>query len=1034
MLRRSAICALALTVAAVAALPAQAEPVHTPTLTKTSRFTRLDTAQLGKIVNRPQSQNQDKVVSALVQLSGDPVAVQRDKGVRGFTRRSAERRVKAIQDNAMPKLKAAGATSYGRLDTVLNAVQVKVRVRDLAKVAAVRGVKTVQVSTQVKPMNAAAGKFTGVDRTWQDLRRTGRGQVIGIIDTGVDYTHAGFGGPGTAAAYTGNNRTVIEPGTFPTAKVTGGYDFVGDAYDAGSDMPSQTIPRPDRDPLDCHGHGSHVAGTAAGGGVASNGAPYTGPYNAATLNQTFDVAPGAAPQATIKAYKVFGCEGSVNDDIVVAAIDRAVSDGVDVVNMSLGSAFGTADNLNDVAIRTATDSGTLVVISAGNEGSSAYIVGQSSTSTDALSVAAVDAELKRYPGVSITGAVSASALNANEATIASPITGELVDLGLGCDGPAYAAAAGKIALTTRGGDCARVDRANFGQQAGALAVLMINSEPGLPPFEGTIAGVTIPFIGVDLDLGPALRAADGESITIAASAGIVNTGYGLAADFSSNGPRRVDSAQKPDVGAPGVSIRSVAKGTGTGSTRMSGTSMAAPHTTGVAALVRQARPTWTPRQVKAALMSTANPDKIGNYDSRRVGTGLVQPLRAAAAKTYSYTTSRLNSLRFGMNQLTGAHTETQSFRIANRTKSTSVTYDLATKLSSNGYGADISISPRSVKLKAGETRTISVRITLSRADVARLPGASANEDGRLVSLNGLIVATPRKANVATPALRTSFLFVPVPLSHIRASASVAETSPGVFSAIKVTNKGVHAGTADLYAWLLADPAGDAFDSETADLTNIGVQSLPGEVGGAPASDRLMVFAASQAVWTSTQATREVDIVIDTNGDEEADFVTFAADTGLVLTGTADGTMSSFTQNLATGDLVDVWTAPAPANGSTIELPVLASSLGLTAASGPITVAAFGYTILYAAPGDEVNGTASFNPFQPVVSQGDFVSLNPGQTKSIPVQVDSTQLASQTSAGWLVVNLDDRAGISEADRVVLKVSRPNNAALLNKTTR
>ena len=220
---------------------------------------------------------------------------------------------------------------------------------------------------------------------------------------------------------------------------------------------------------------------------------------------------------------------------------------------------------------------------------------------------------------------------------------------------------------------------------------------------------------------------------------------------------------------------------------------------------------------------------------------------------------------------------------------------------------------------------------------------------------------------------------------------------------------------------------------SADLTNIGVQSLPGEIVGEPASDRLMVFAASQAVWTSTQATRQVEIIIDTNGDDEPDFVTLAADTGLALTGTSDGTMSAFTQDLATGDLVDVWAAPAPANGSTIELPVLASSLGLTAASEPITVTAEGFTTLYDAPGDEVNGTASFNPFQPVVSQGDFVSLNPGQTKSIPVQVDSTQLASQTSAGWLVVNLDDRAGISEADRVPLRVSRPN-PALLNKTLR
>ena len=309
--------------AAVAALPAQAEPVHTPTLTKTSRFTRLDATQLGKIVNQPQSQNQDKVVSALVQLSGDPVAVQREKGVRGFTRRSAERRVKAIQDTAMPKLKAAGATSYGRLDTVLNAVQVKVKVRDLAKVAAVRGVKTVQVSTQVKPDNAAAAKFTGVDRTWQDLRRTGRGQVIGIIDTGIDYTHAGFGGPGTAAAFTGNDGTVIERGTFPTAKVTGGYDFVGDDYDSGSDD-RPTVPRPtgirwtatDMAPMSPERRRAAVwPATARPTPVPTTRQPSIGPSTSSRV----------PPRRRLsRRYRVFGCDGSTSDDIVVAAIDRAV--------------------------------------------------------------------------------------------------------------------------------------------------------------------------------------------------------------------------------------------------------------------------------------------------------------------------------------------------------------------------------------------------------------------------------------------------------------------------------------------------------------------------------------------------------------------------------------------------------------------------------------------------------------------------------------------------------------------------------------
>ena len=1019
MKRRIAIAGLAMAVAATTTMPAHSEPAHKPYGKSTGRFQRLDALKLGKIVNAPQVLAKDKVVDALVELSGDPVAVQQASNTRSFRRDVALRKVKARQDAAVPRLNAAGATTYEHLTTVLNAIHVRVKVSDLSKVAAVRGVKTVQVSRLVKPQNAASARFTGVGKTWQTFKHTGKGRVIAVIDTGIDYTHADFGGPGTVEAFNDNDGTVIEPGSFPTAKVTAGYDFVGDDYDPGSDIPANIVPKPDPDPLDCNGHGSHVSGTAAGAGVSADGTTYQGPYNNATLNKTFDVEPGAAPEATLKGYRVFSCDGSTPTSIVIAAIDRAVSDGVNVINMSLGSPFGTAHDLESTAVKVATDAGVLVVTSMGNEGEGAYVAGSPGTLNESLAVAAVDSELAGFPAVTITGAVTSTGLVANDADVASPITGQLADVGLGCEAADYTGTSGKIVLSTRG-VCARTDRAEFGQQAGALAVIMINDTAGLPPFEGEISEVTIPFIGVDGDDSAAFLAADGQSVTLTQTADIPNPTYKHVADFSSNGPRRGDSAQKPDIAAPGVSIPSVDVGTGTGSVRISGTSMAAPHAAGVAALVWQAHSTWSPMQVKSVIMSTASPGKIKGYDSRRLGTGLVQPLRASEAKTYAWTPSNLNSLRFGMNELPGAHTETQKFRISNKTRKT-VTYDLSTELSSKRYGADVKISPKSVRIASGDTKTVSVRIHLSRSDVAKLPGASANDGGKLTSIHGLIVGRPRADRKGVLPLRISLMFVPVPLSNIEASASVAETGPGVYSPITLHNTGVRTGDADVYAWLLTDPAGDAPDPDVPDLTNIGVQSFPGQSAGLAPSDRLVVFAASQALGTSTQAAHEVDIAFDTDGDGNPNFVTFAVDTGLVTAGAADGTVTAFTVNAETGDLVDAWSAPAPANGSTVELPVAASSLGLTDATGPIDMQAVGFTLVDdVTPEGDGTGLATFDPYALPVSQGGFVTLKPGQRKTVPVEADASRFATQSHLGWLVITFDDRAGLREAGRVKLEV--------------
>ena len=153
--------------------------------------------------------------------------------------------------------------------------------------------------------------------------------------------------------------------------------------------------------------------------------------------------------------------------------------------------------------------------------------------------------------------------------------------------------------------------------AGADAVVMINNAASFPPFEGPILynpdtgvefEVTIPFLGI---IGPAnspqataLRAADTADQHGQDPA---NPGFRGFASFSSGGPRNGDSALKPDIAAPGVSTLSTAAGSGNKGQVLSGTSMASPHVAGVAALVRQAHPTWTPRRSRRPSSTPAIP-------------------------------------------------------------------------------------------------------------------------------------------------------------------------------------------------------------------------------------------------------------------------------------------------------------------------------------------------------------------------------------------------------------------------------------------
>jgi len=141
------------------------------------------------------------------------------------------------------------------------------------------GVRTVYPIAPKTIENAGVADLVNAPEVWESLDNTGQGVDVGIIDTGIDYTHTDFGGSGSVGQYNLLRRLEDRPAparVFPNAKVVGGFDFAGDDYNA-SDPTS--VPQPDPNPLDCHGHGSHVAGTAAGYGVNEDGSTYSGPYD-----------------------------------------------------------------------------------------------------------------------------------------------------------------------------------------------------------------------------------------------------------------------------------------------------------------------------------------------------------------------------------------------------------------------------------------------------------------------------------------------------------------------------------------------------------------------------------------------------------------------------------------------------------------------------------------------------------------------------------------------------------------------------------
>src|SRR5262249_28500057 len=273
-------------------------------------------------------------------------------------------------------------------------------------------------------------------------------------DTGIDYTHANFGGPGTVDAFNAAAAASTQPANpalfGPNApKVKGGTDLVGDAYDAGG-TGDALVPHPDPNPLDCAAHGSHVAGTIAGFGVLADGTTYHGSYDQQThATHNFMIGPGVAPKADLYAVRVFGCSGSTN--VIAEALEWAVDNDMDVVNMSLGSDFAPANSADSVATDAAMRAGLMVVSAAGNaDTTNLYITGSPGNSSKGMGIAAslnpatIPMASLSVPAAAKDGARVITAQDSNGVSFTNGTTMTLFVLkngnetvGFGCDASEY---------------------------------------------------------------------------------------------------------------------------------------------------------------------------------------------------------------------------------------------------------------------------------------------------------------------------------------------------------------------------------------------------------------------------------------------------------------------------------------------------------------------------------------------------------------------------------------------------------------------
>jgi minor extracellular serine protease Vpr len=575
----------------------------------------------------------------------------------------------------------------------LNGVAVKLNGAAIGKLANSAYVSSIEYVTLYHPDMSESYKIINASGAWTAAggrAGAGAGIKVGDIDTGIDQDHPFFDPTGFS---------------YPPGFPKGDTDFT---------TPKVIVARVFNNKLNQNGftaeaiqdHGTHTAGTIAG--VTGK----TAVVNGVSINDMSGIAPGA----WLGNYNVFpGNVTNARSEDILNAVEAAVKDGMDVLNLSLGGSYHGNNDLLAMGLDDAVAAGVVVAVAAGNSGPGAQTIESPGRARNVITVGA--STNQHFVGQPFTYGSTTIGAAVGEFPPLPTDTYTLLDTNsTACTTAGITGATGKLLIVNRG-DCTFSTKVRTGIAVGAAGVLVINNVAGDPTAMAKDGGGgdDLPAVMIGKAEGAALRtAAPSTASAVATFQEFVTNNGDIIAGFSSRGPTTVDLAIKPDLTSVGVNVVSSISTVGnTGDiwAFFSGTSMATPHIAGSAAVLLDLYPGWSPAKVKSALVNTA--DRVV-LDSTN-GTAIVGPLTQGAGRENLTDAANAKitfspvSASFG--QISGSQTAATSMTITIKNLTTTAkTFDVTT-VKYPGFGTDSRISvPSSITVPGSGTYALTITV------------------------------------------------------------------------------------------------------------------------------------------------------------------------------------------------------------------------------------------------------------------------------------------------------------------------------------